>query len=50
MKGNQRQRLDCPYCWSVLFSKSALTAHINKFHSKTRAKDEFLMAQEGKND
>ena len=27
-----REYFECPFCWLVLYSKSALTAHKNKEH------------------
>jgi uncharacterized C2H2 Zn-finger protein len=30
--GNQHKAHDCPYCWRVLYSKGALTNHINNEH------------------
>jgi len=30
--GNQHKSHDCPHCWRVLYSKGALTRHINDEH------------------
>lgn len=30
--GNQHKAHDCPYCWRVLYSKGALTNHLNNEH------------------
>lgn len=30
--GNTHAPHECPYCWRVLYSKGALTVHINKEH------------------
>lgn len=32
MSGNSHQTCPCPYCWRVLYSKGALTAHVNSEH------------------
>lgn len=34
MNGNTHAPHECPYCWWVLYSKGALTAHLNKEHWK----------------
>lgn len=31
---------DCPYCWRVLYSKSALTTHINAEHWREKEAEE----------
>ena len=32
MSGNTHKAHDCPHCWRVLYSKGALTNHINNEH------------------
>lgn len=32
MGGQIHKPHDCPYCWRVLYSKAALTTHMNKEH------------------
>lgn len=32
MNGNQHKPHDCPHCWRVLYSKGALTRHMNDEH------------------
>jgi hypothetical protein len=32
MNGNTHKPHDCPHCWRVLYSKGALTNHINNEH------------------
>lgn len=32
MNGNTRQPHECPYCWRVVYSKGALTRHVNDEH------------------
>lgn len=34
MNGNTHKPHDCPYCWRVLYSKGALTNHLNNEHWK----------------
>lgn len=37
---NQHKAHDCPYCWLVLYSKGALTSHINKEHWREKEAEE----------
>jgi hypothetical protein len=32
MNGRTHMPHECPYCWRVLYSGGALTAHLNKEH------------------
>lgn len=32
MNGNTHMPHECPYCWRVLYSKGALTYHMNEEH------------------
>ena len=34
MSANVHEPLECPYCWRVLYSKSAQSNHINHEHWK----------------
>ena len=38
--GNQHKAHDCPYCWLVLYSKGALTRHINDEHWEQKEAEE----------
>ena len=38
--GNQHKSHPCHYCWQVLYSKGALTAHVNKYHWEEVVEDE----------
>jgi hypothetical protein len=31
---DQHKQHDCPYCWRVVYSKGALTRHVNDEHWK----------------
>lgn len=37
---NMHKAHECPYCWCVLYSKGALTAHINKEHWREKEAEE----------
>lgn len=37
--GNKHKAHDCQYCWLVLYSKSALTRHINEEHWRELEKE-----------
>lgn len=39
--GNQHKAHDCSYCWLVLYSKGALTRHINDEHWKEKEAEEW---------
>ena len=39
MNGNTHHPHECPYCWRVLYSKGALTTHVNNEHWKELAAD-----------
>ena len=47
--GNQHKQCPCPYCWSVYYSKGALTAHINAKHWVEK-KEEAEMLKEKTNE
>jgi hypothetical protein len=36
MNGNTHCPYECPYCWRVLYSKGALTNHVNTEHWKEK--------------
>lgn len=38
--GNTHKQHDCPFCWRVLYSKGALTNHLNNEHWDTLEQDE----------
>lgn len=40
MAGHVRKPHDCPYCWRVLYSKGALTQHVNAEHWKQKEAEE----------
>lgn len=37
---NRRETCPCPYCWRVLYSKAALTKHINEEHWREKEEDD----------
>ena len=39
-EGNMHKAHECPYCWLVLYSKSALTQHINNEHWREKEEEE----------
>lgn len=44
-----RQAHDCPYCWRVLYSKGALTTHINAEHWREKEEEDARSESEEEN-
>lgn len=42
MNGNTHHPHPCPFCWRVLYSKGALTNHLNNEHWDMKEEDETL--------
>lgn len=38
--GNEHKQHDCPYCWRVLYSRGALTKHLNSEHWDMRDEED----------
>ena len=43
MNGNTHKPHLCHYCWIVLYSKGALTRHLNQYHWEELEKEEKLL-------
>lgn len=46
MNKNIHQPHNCPYCWLVLYSKGALTNHMNHEHWEDMEAEEKAVAEE----
>lgn len=45
MNGNTHKPHPCHYCWIVLYSKGALTRHLNQYHWEETEKGEKLLEE-----
>lgn len=45
MSGNAHKPHACHYCFMVLYSKGALTRHLNKYHWEELEKEEKLLEE-----
>ena len=43
MNGNTHTPHPCHYCWTVLYSKGALTRHLNQYHWEELEKEAKLL-------